>query len=145
MLKSATEENISLRKVENILCKFFRHIGGGDTKWKDCLIAGQCLFVFDEDSCTVLAHGQVALTLSGPNVINYWPFASMLTPMSAIIASLGLPESLPSDEIVGRYCLPLGVAVPQGGVNLEFPMPPTVLTDEAKRATRTLLRRMGIK
>jgi hypothetical protein len=77
---------VTPNKLENILCKTFRFMKGGDSNWSDLYEPGQNLFRFEGDKVEILMHkGGAWKMLKGPAIINEWGFGELLADLPTIV------------------------------------------------------------
>jgi hypothetical protein len=80
---------VTPNKLENILCKTFRFMKGGDSKWSDLYEPGQNLFRFEGDKVEILMHrGGAWKMLEGSAIINEWGFGDVLADLPTIVDSM---------------------------------------------------------
>jgi hypothetical protein len=64
---------VTPNKLENILCKTFRFMNGGDSNWSDLYEPEQNLFRFEGDKVEILMHKDGAWKmLEGTAIISEW-------------------------------------------------------------------------
>jgi hypothetical protein len=132
------------RIVENILCKAFRALSKKDSKrkterWCDTMPPGQLIFQFEDDFITVLSPNGDTEELDGQSIMNRFPFGDRLLTMEELVAELGLPNVMPTESRMRKYCFYEKVWRPTVTFDVEFTFPPLIPQSKLARETTKLI------
>jgi hypothetical protein len=128
------------RIVENILCKAFRALSNKDSKrkterWCDTLPPGQLIFQFEDDFIIVLSPNGDTEEVDGQAIMNRFPFGDRLLTMEELVAELGLPNVMPTESRMRKYCFYEKVWHPTVTFDVEFSFPPFIPQSKLARET----------
>jgi hypothetical protein len=144
-LEVVFETNFTDRIVENVLCKALRALSNKQSKkkketWCDTLFPGQPLFQFEPNVVLVLSPDGETEEVDGDLILNRFPFGDRMLTMEELVSELGMPNVMPTESGMQKYCFQGKVWSPKVKFDVEFTFPlPMPLSREALATTKIIL------